>query len=66
MLLDILSGEMAAMSVPTEVLVSGFIAAFVSGALACKFMIEIVKRGRLIWFALYCAVVGTICIITML
>ncbi len=63
MLLDILSGEMAAMSVPTEALVSGFMAAFVSGTLACKFMIEIVKRGRLIWFALYCAVVGAIALI---
>lgn len=66
MLLDICSGEMAAMSVPTEALVSGFIAAFVSGALACKFMIEIVKRGRLIWFALYCAIVGVICLVTSL
>ncbi len=63
MLLDILSGEMAAMSVPTAALVSGFLAAFISGTLACKFMIEIVKRGRLIWFALYCAVVGAICLI---
>jgi undecaprenyl-diphosphatase len=63
MLLDILSGEMAAMAVPTEALVSGFLAAFISGALACKFMIEIVKRGKLIWFALYCAIVGLICLI---
>lgn len=63
MLLDILSGEMAAMSVETGVLISGFVTAFVSGALACKFMIEIVKRGKLIWFALYCAVVGLVAII---
>lgn len=63
MLLDILSGEMAAMSVEAGVLISGFVAAFVSGALACKFMIEIVKRGKLIWFALYCAVVGLVAII---
>lgn len=63
MLLDILSGEMAAMSIETGVLISGFVAAFVSGALACKFMIEIVKRGKLIWFALYCAVVGLVAII---
>ena len=62
MLLDILSGEMAAMAVPTEALVSGFLAAFISGALACKFMIEIVKRGKLVWFALYCAIVGLICL----
>lgn len=66
MLLDIVSGEMAAMSVPTEALISGFIAAFISGALACRFMIEIVKRGRLIWFAAYCAIVGCICLITTL
>ena len=66
MLLDIVSGEMATMSVPTEALVSGFIAAFISGALACRFMIEIVKRGRLIWFTAYCAIVGCICLITIL
>ena len=63
MLLDILSGEMASMSVPTEALVSGFLAAFISGALACKFMIEIVKRGKLIWFAVYCLAAGLICLI---
>ena len=63
MLLDILSGEMASMAVPTPALVSGFLAAFLSGALACKFMIEVVKRGKLIWFALYCAVVGLVCLV---
>ncbi len=63
MLLDILSGEMAAMSMGTLPLVAGFVAAFVSGALACKFMIDIVKRGKLIWFAIYCLVVGIVCII---
>ena len=41
----------------------GFIAAFVSGCLACKWMISIVKRGKLIWFAVYCAVVGIIAIV---
>lgn len=63
MLLDILSGEMAALDVSTSVLVGGFIAAFVTGALACRFMIEIVKRGKLIWFALYCAVAGVLSIL---
>lgn len=38
----------------------GFLAAFVSGCLACRWMIGIVKRGKLIWFALYCTVVGVI------
>lgn len=41
----------------------GFLAAFLSGCFACKFMINIVKKGKLIWFAIYCAVVGTLTII---
>lgn len=63
MFLDILSGEMAAMSVGTLPLVAGFVAAFLSGALACKFMIGMVKRGKLIWFALYCALAGLVSLI---
>ncbi|MBR1784832.1 MAG: undecaprenyl-diphosphate phosphatase [Bacteroidales bacterium] len=43
---------------PATSLAIGFVAAFVCGCLACKWMIGIVKRGKLIWFALYCAVVG--------
>ncbi len=41
----------------------GFLAAFISGCLACKWMINIVKKGKLIWFALYCAIVGAAAII---
>ncbi len=41
----------------------GFLAAFISGCLACKWMINIVKKGKLIWFALYCAIVGLATII---
>ena len=40
------------------ILAVGFVAAFVSGCIACKWMISIVKRGKLIYFAIYCAVVG--------
>ncbi|MEG2365143.1 MAG: undecaprenyl-diphosphate phosphatase [Alistipes sp.] len=47
-------------------LAAGFLSAFVVGCLACKFMIEIVKRGKLIWFALYCALAGVISIISYL
>lgn len=36
----------------------GFIAAFVSGFLACSWMLNLVKKGKLIWFAVYCLVVG--------
>ncbi len=42
----------------------GFVAAFLTGCFACRFMIEIVRRQRLIWFALYCAIIGTVTIIT--
>lgn len=41
----------------------GFLASFVVGCLACKWMIGIVRRGKLIWFALYCAIVGLATII---
>lgn len=44
-------------------LVIGFVAAFVVGCLACKWMINIVKKGKLIWFAVYCAVAGLVSII---
>lgn len=47
-------------------LVAGFITAYVSGFIACKWMINIVKKGKLIWFAVYCAVIGTISIIISL
>lgn len=44
-------------------LLVGFIAAFVVGCLACKWMLEIVKKGKLVWFAIYCAIMGTLCVI---
>lgn len=61
-LLDILDGGFAEVGVATASLVAGFIAAFVVGCLACRFMINIVKRGKLIWFAIYCAIVGLLAI----
>lgn len=41
----------------------GFLAAFISGCLACKWMINIVKKGKLIWFAAYCALAGAVTIL---
>lgn len=41
----------------------GFLAAFITGCLACRWMINIVKKGKLIWFAVYCVVIGVIAII---
>lgn len=62
-LLDILKGEFGG-GVELVPLMAGFVAAFITGCLACKFMIEIVKRGKLIWFAAYCAVVGVVAVVT--
>lgn len=63
MVLDLMSGELAAQSIGTAPLLAGFAAAFVVGCLACKFMINIVKRGKLNWFAIYCTLVGGLAII---
>lgn len=41
----------------------GFMASFIVGCIACKWMLEIVRRGRLVWFAVYCAIVGAVCLI---
>ena len=62
MLLEIMDGGFAVEGVATTSLVAGFLTAFVVGCLACKYMINIVKKGKLIWFALYCAVVGIVAI----
>lgn len=65
-LLDVIKvakGEEAFGGIDTLPLTVGFIAAFVSGCLACKWMINIVKKGKLIYFGIYCAVVGIITII---
>lgn len=49
--------------ISTLSLAVGFVAAFISGCLACKWMINIVKKGKLIYFGIYCAIVGAITII---
>lgn len=43
-------------------LAAGFAAAFISGCFACRFMINLVKQGKLIYFAIYCAIVGLVTI----
>ncbi|WP_194776896.1 undecaprenyl-diphosphate phosphatase [Pararhodonellum marinum] len=50
-------------SIPGSVLTAGFIAAFLAGLLACVWMIQIVKRGKLIYFSIYCAIVGIVAIV---
>lgn len=58
--------EAAMAGISTSALAIGFIAAFITGCLACKLMINLVKRGKMIWFAAYCAVVGAAVIIWQL
>lgn len=55
-------GEEIFATIGTVPLVVGFASAFLSGCVACKWMINIVKRGKLIYFGIYCAIVGLIAI----
>ena len=62
---DLIAGEgLGEMEILPVVI--AFVAAFIAGGLACRFMIEIVRRQRLVWFAIYCAIVGTTTIILTL
>ena len=64
-LLDVvkmMKGENIAGDIPMLSLVIGFLAAFISGCIACKWMINIVKKGKLIYFAIYCAIAGAVTI----
>ncbi len=56
--LELIGGEFGASSVGVLPLVLGFISAFLSGFLACKVMIALVKKAKLSWFALYCLIVA--------
>jgi len=66
--LDMLGGKFApeTSGIPITAMVTGFMAAFISGLFACKVMIAIVKRSKLIYFAIYCAIVGATAIVWQL
>ncbi|MEG1498253.1 MAG: undecaprenyl-diphosphate phosphatase [Bacteroidales bacterium] len=61
-LLNVVSGDIFTSSISPISLLIGFLAAFFSGWAACKFMINMVKKGKLIYFAIYCLVVGLLVI----
>ena len=61
--IKLMKGEDIAGSISTLSLLIGFIAAFVAGCLACKWMINIVKKGKLVYFAVYCAIAGIVTIV---
>jgi len=62
-LLEILSGDASMNSAGFGIVIIGFVTAFVSGYFACRWMITLVKRSKLIWFSIYCAIVGLLSII---
>lgn len=61
--MKLMKGEAIAGDIPTLSLIIGFVAAFVSGCLACKWMINIVKKGKLVYFGIYCAIAGALTLI---
>jgi len=55
---ELVTTETGAVSGVLFPLVVAFVAAFVSGYAACRWMINIVRKGKLGWFAVYCIIVG--------
>jgi len=59
-LLDLMKGDFSSENnmISGFSLTIGFLAAFISGTIACKWMLNLVKKGKLIYFAYYCIAVG--------
>ena len=63
-ILDLTSGnESYGGSIGVLPILIGFLSAFLVGLLACKWMVNLVKRGKLLYFALYCTVIGLIALV---
>ena len=62
---DIINGDILIESVTLMPLVIGFMAAFITGLFACKWMIQLVKKSKLKYFSFYCFLVGTVSIISI-
>lgn len=61
--LEIAGGDFGGSNLSISVMLVGFLSAFLSGLFACKVMLNIVKKGKLIWFAAYCLIIGLISIL---
>ena len=55
---DIMGGALTTEVSNVSALMIGFFAAFIAGLLACTWMIKLVKKSKLSWFAIYCLIVG--------
>lgn len=53
----------AGQSVGWVAMLVGFLSAYLVGCAACKWMIALVKKGKLVWFALYCVLMGILCLV---
>ena len=62
-LLEILSEPSAPDTNGTAIILTGFITAFISGYMACRWMIGLVRRSKLLWFSIYCTVAGLLSIL---
>jgi undecaprenyl-diphosphatase len=60
---EIKSGDFSTEGTAIYIIIIGFLTAFVSGYFACKWMINLVKKGNLLWFAVYCMVIGVFSIL---
>lgn len=56
-------GTPAQVAVPPLCMLIGFVASFAVGCAACSWMLSLVKKGKLIWFAVYCLIMGIICLL---
>lgn len=62
-LVEMKSGGFSSEGTSVSVILAGFVTAFISGYFACKWMINLVKKGKLIWFAVYCILIGVFSIL---
>lgn len=63
---DYFEAPAAAGDISSFALITGFLAAFISGFLACRWMIKLVRKGKLTYFAIYCLIVGALAILSSL
>jgi len=59
-LMEILTEPVSSGNTGIAIMLIGFITAFISGYVACRWMIGLVRKSKLIWFSIYCAIVGLI------
>lgn len=61
-LLEILKGETTGAGTSAGLIIAGSVTAFFAGYIACRWMISLVKKSKLIWFAVYCTIIGLLTI----